>query len=163
MSDGPRAPACARGGRFPFIARKRTMSDDTQWKRGGTRIEISRSHQDKDRTLIRHSRAAGRTEKMISKTCASMTASVKLERVRFEIPESSYSASEVESADQHQTAHCTQSEPTPRPTIQLIMMSYPSTIRKPMILATSGVSEPPAKKREFGLIPSFIRSMHCPD
>jgi uncharacterized FAD-dependent dehydrogenase len=34
---------------------------------------------------------------------------------------------------------------------QLIMMSYPSTIRKPMILATSSAeaSEPPAKKREF--------------
>jgi hypothetical protein len=34
-------------------------------------------------------------------------------------------------------------------------MSYSSTIHKPMILATSGASEPPAKKREFA---SFIHS-----
>jgi hypothetical protein len=43
----------------------------------------------------------------------------------------------------------------------IIMMSYPSTIRKPMILATSSAeaSEPPAKKRTFG----FIYSIYCPD
>jgi hypothetical protein len=142
-SDGPRAPALllAEAG-FHSCAKTDERSDEAA-KRGGTRIEISAdpSASSRDRTLTR--------SRKISKTCASMTASVKLERVRN--PGKLF---RIKSADQYDNLNLhTKRTDISSVCVQLdlysIMMSYSSTIPKPMILATSGTSEPPAKKREF--------------